>query len=297
MKRIKIFLWAVILGSSLFVASCQEKEDFEDSIFDVEDEELSATGQWIYDNYVTPYNIEVLYEWKGQETDLTKNLTPPKEETVVPFLMVMHYVWISAYLDLEGERRNDVFKPLFPKQVQLLGSSGYNTNGTMAQGTAEGGKKLIMYDLDHFVPDNRTIVKDYVRILHHEFGHLLNQFKEYPMTFKQVTPDSYTATWYNTSPDDAIAAGHITPYAMASPDEDFVETLAIYLTNTPEEWAAMLNAQGVSASGRLSINRKLEIVRTYMQENFDVDINELRDSVLTRMDDIHNGEYGIEGLN
>ncbi len=297
MKRINIFFWSVILGSALLAVACREKDDFERSIFDVEDEELSPTGQWIYNYFVTPYNIEVLFEWRGQETDVDMNLTPPDVATVVPFLRVVRYAWIDVYLDLNGERRNDVFKPLFPKQVQLLGSAGYHTNGTSTQGTAEGGKKLIMYNLDHFDPVDREIVKEYVRIMHHEFCHLLNQFKEYPMTFKQVTPTSYTVNWYNNSDEDARKAGHITPYAMASPDEDFVETLAMYVTNTAEEWANMLNGAGSSGDGRLNIERKLTIVRTYMEENFDVDIDELRASVIARLDDIHQGIYDVEGLN
>lgn len=285
MRKINI-LWICALLVSLTVWAGCEDEKFDKSIYDDQDEELNEVGLWVYDNYVVRYNIEVLYQWRDMESDLSLNLIPPKQEDVVPFLKMMHTGWITPYLELCGKAQ---MKPIFPKQVQLYGSAGYNLNGTVKLGTAEGGKKLILYDLDNFDSNQRSDVKDYIRIMHHEFGHLLNQSKEYPLSFKTITPSSYTTGWYNIGDATAKNSGFVTTYAMSEPDEDFVEVLAEYVTDTPEEWDELL--KGVSAAGLEKIMKKLDVVRTYMEENYGVDIDRLRGVVTERISDVVAGNY------
>jgi substrate import-associated zinc metallohydrolase lipoprotein len=248
-----------------------------------EQKPLSETGRWVYDNFVVRYNIEVIYEWRDGETNQSLNLIPPREQDVVPFMRMLHTGWMMPYIELCGEAQ---MKPIFPKQVQLFGSGGYS-NSTKVQGTAEGGKKLILYDLDNYRSGVREDVKNYIRIMHHEFGHLLNQWKDYPLSFKSITPDVYTQTWYNESA--FLNKGFVSAYAMVEPDEDFVETLAQYVTDTPAEWAELL--AGASAAGLLKIENKLATVRTYMEENYGVDIDLLRALVTQRIDDVTQGNY------
>ncbi|MDL2319759.1 putative zinc-binding metallopeptidase [Alistipes sp. OttesenSCG-928-B03] len=284
MKKINIWLCALLV--SLFIWTGCESDKFDKSIYVIEEEGMGEVDQWVYDNYVTVYNIQVLYYWRDMETNLALNLTPPKKDDVVPFLKMMHTGWITPYIELCGKEQ---MKPIFPKQVQLFGSGGYNTNGTVVQGTAEGGKKLILYDLDNFDMSKREDVKAYIRIMHHEFGHLMNQSKEYPLSFKRITPSSYTTGWYNVGGSTAKNSGFVTNYAMAEPDEDFVEVLAEYVTDTPEEWNELL--EGVSAAGLDKILKKTDIVRTYMEENYGVDIDLLRNMVIARIDDIIAGNF------
>lgn len=293
MKRLSIWLLALLLMQA--AATGCENDKFDKSIYETEPGQLNEVGQWIHDNYVVPYNIEVQYRWRDMETNLTLNITPPDQNDVVPFLKMLHTGWISTYMELCGRQ---MMKPIFPKQVQLFGSGGYNpvTSG-VTQGSAEGGKKLILYALNDYDSTDRESVKYYVRIPHHECGHLLNQAKEYSLAFKKITPSSYSPSGGNRTKSAAHKLGFVTPYGSTEPDEDFVETLAEYVTDTPEEWAALLEdavvVKGTSRdmTAQQYILKKTDMVRTYMKENYGVDIDVLRALVLQRIDDVVAGNY------
>ena len=284
----KYLLYTLILFVLTFwVSSCSEDADFGPTIYDPTTPYLSEVDQLIRKNYVGPHNIEVVYRWKDIETPPDKNLVPPQEDTIVPFLRVVKKGWIDTYVELCG---TTVMNPVFPKQLLLVGSSAYNDDGTETLGTAEGGKKVVLYSLDVFNPLNATNVKKYIRVLHHEFCHILNQKKEYNIAFEQITPSSYTASWTNFKDNTARAAGFVTPYAMAAPGEDFAEMVAEYVTDTPEEWQALID--GVSSNaGRSAINKKLELVRIYMEESWNIKLDDLRKIVNRAIQEITSGNY------
>ena len=59
-----------------------------------------------------------------------------------------------------------------------------------------------------------------------------------------------------------------------------VESYATYITNTPEGWQLILNQAG--ENGTAILNKKLELMKTYFKDNWDLDMDELRDIVLRR---------------
>ena len=63
-------------------------------------------------------------------------------------------------------------------------------------------------------------------------------------------------------------------------NEDFAEIYATYITNTPEGWQLILNQAGENGSAIL--NQKLDLMKTYFKDNWDLDMDELRDIVLRR---------------
>jgi substrate import-associated zinc metallohydrolase lipoprotein len=85
--------------------------------------------------------------------------------------------------------------------------------------------------------------------------------------------DAYTDA---TSIDD----GFISAYASKNSNEDFVEIYSFYITLSPSQWEEKL-ASG-DDEGREIINSKLDIVRSYFDESWGIDIDELRDVILTR---------------
>jgi len=275
------------IAGTVYFGSCSENVDFNPTIYDTDTPYLSDVDRWIRENYIDVFNIDVVYKWSGIETELDKNLVPPREDTVVSFLKVVKKAWLDTYVALCG---GDVIKPVFPKQLLLLGSSSYNTDGTTTEGTADGGKKVVLYSLDQFNPASAANVKSYIRVLHHEFCHILNQKKDYNIAFEQVTPSSYTATWTNNDAKTANAAGFVTPYAMAEPGEDFAEMVAQYVTDTPEEWTALLESISTE-TGKAAIQKKLELVRTYMEESWNMELDELRNLVNQAIQEITEGNY------
>ena len=163
MTRFLLILVLPVLAM-VYLGSCSEDVDFGPSIYDTSTPYLSDVDKWIRENYIGPHNIEVIYKWSDIEAETDKNLTPPRADTVVPFLRVVKKAWLDTYITLCGK---DVMNPIFPKQLLLLGSNAYNTDGTVTQGTAEGGKKIVLYNLDEFdpvVPHLLTVFKNCCKI-------------------------------------------------------------------------------------------------------------------------------------
>lgn len=189
---------------------------------------------WVYDNLTKPFNISVKYKWDQFELELNKDLVPPDEEKVIPVMEAVKQVWIDTYIAEAG----DVFiKTYCPKFFVLCGSASWNTDGTITLGTAEGGRKIVLYVLNDFrtkamadyMPSDSATVKQLFHTIEHEFGHILHQNVLYPEDFKRITPGFYTANWNNVSDNAARRDGFVTAYAMSAPDEDFVEMISMML--------------------------------------------------------------------
>ncbi|MND85187.1 hypothetical protein D3C80_771030 [compost metagenome] len=125
--------------------------------------------------------------------------------------------------------------------------------------------------------------------MHHEFGHILHQTKGYPASFEQITGARYVSdSWSDIYENDADAAalGFVSPYASKEPNEDFVETYSYYITLSPTQWNQRISSGG--AEGKALIEAKLDIVRTYFQNVWNIDLDELRDEILARQADLPN---------
>ena len=76
--------------------------------------------------------------------------------------------------------------------------------------------------------------------------------------------------------------------------------VSIYVTKTAEEWEAMLEEAAGTAKnpqpGRDLIEQKLNIVRSYMEEQWGIDMDELRATILQREADVANGKIDLIDL-
>ena len=129
--------------------------------------------------------------------------------------------------------------------------------------------------------------------MHHEFAHILHQTKNYDPAFDRITENAYIGSdWYMVGANrNAWQQGFVTSYAMSESREDFVENIAVYVTNTEDYWNNML--QNAGESGRALIKQKFEIVYSYMEQTWGINLDELRDIVLHRQDDIANGNVDL----
>ncbi len=307
MKKFLIYTIALTV-SLIYLSSCNDDDMTSGSIYDttLAEEPLNYVEQWLLDSFVIPYNIEVIYRWDDYETDMSKEATAPHEDTIIPFMKVVRKVWIDVYEQLasvpeEGIAGGDVMRPIFPKQFVLIGSEIFNDDGSKTQGAAEGGRKILLNGLDLFNPEDlitmdqgRALNEDnFIHTLHHEFGHILHQKKMFSIAFGEITPTEYTAQWTSESRASARTKGFVSNYAMATTEEDFVETLSIYIINTPENWNAYFGAPDKPnpTTYELLIRQKLGLLRTYMLENWGIDIDVLRDLTLKAINDVQNGNY------
>ncbi len=69
----------------------------------------------------------------------------------------------------------------------LYGSPAYNSNGSITLGTADGGRRVVLYELNDLNFSDPAQVSRKMRTIHHEFTHILNQTISIPPDFEAVT--------------------------------------------------------------------------------------------------------------
>ena len=286
MKHLKILFFVLCVA----VASCKE-DDLSDVDIPGLGRDTWADGPidiWIRDSLTKPYNVAAKYKWDQGELDFSKQLVPPKEEKIIPVLSTIRKVWIDNYVAEAGVL---FMKQLIPKFFVLVGSPSYNTDGTITLGTAEGGRRIVLYVLNDFrtrtmagyQPSDSFNVKEMFHTIEHEFGHILHQNVLYPSDFKRISVGMYTSNWNNVSQVNALADGFITAYAMSAPDEDFVEMISTMLVEGKAGFEAMLagittNGPGgtTPAQARAKLKQKEAIVVAYFKDTWKIDFYSLQ---------------------
>ncbi|MGV3503777.1 MAG: zinc-binding metallopeptidase [Adhaeribacter sp.] len=230
----------------------------------------TALDNWLSQQYVDPYNIEVKYRFDRYEVALNRTLVPPKEVKVMQVMEAIKKTWIEPY---EQQAGPTFIRKLSPKQFVLVGSPQYNTNGTITLGTAEGGRKVVLYRINDFDKADKAQVKEMLHTIHHEFGHILHQTVRYSPDYQRITP-SYTANWADFNLADARSRGYITEYARNNPDDDFVEMVSIMLIEGRQNFDALVN--NAPESGRAALRQKEQMVVAYFKEAWQIDFYELQ---------------------
>ncbi|MBR1755377.1 MAG: hypothetical protein IJ739_02500 [Bacteroidaceae bacterium] len=243
-----------IIGVAAMMAalsSCRTEDEFTDSIFDTtvpDVDETKATypfDQWLYENFVVPYNVDVKYRFDLSASDLSYQLTPADYNRSQLLAHFIRYLFYDVYTGFAGD---DFMKQYGPRIFHFIGSSGFNpTTGSEVLGTASGGVKITLYKINEMKPysegvnydagDIDILNENYFHTMHHEFSHILHQTKSYPVTFGQVTSGSYDPmNWQDRDSVWTHQHGYVTHYASSATYEDFVETLSCIITDTPCRW-------------------------------------------------------------
>ncbi len=357
-----------ILHSS-FLISCSE-DDLGASIYDTTEYPLDRTAYtfpldtFVKKNFLEPYNLKFIYRMEDVGSDMQKNLVPADYEKSVQLAVLTKYLWLDVYAKLAGEK--EVFlKKYSPRIIHVIGSPGYNSDGSKTVGVAEGGIKVTLMEVNSLdvnqIEGDRGLNELFFHTMHHEFGHILDQTSLRPTTFNTISAGLYDAMgWAQKSDTIQASLGFVTPYGSSQASEDWVETLACYVTYDQDRWDELLNsakydweeidysdddykanypqayreylnsyrvktcnydtigylrrtanyefklvrkvvprnANGFVAlnadgtytlstdadniDGRETILQKLDLVRTWLKENWDVDIDDLRREVQTR---------------
>jgi substrate import-associated zinc metallohydrolase lipoprotein len=277
----------------MLMVACSENEELGESIIPDYSRKLNPTEQWLNDNFTKPYNIEVKYRWDDGEVSSAFNLTPPREDLVVPFMQILDSIWVKPYIEVAGE---DFFKKLAPKQFLLIGSASYNSNNTRTLGTADAGRKIVLYDINWIDPGLRPlnandfpyksfrefIIGEYIHVIFHEFAHILHQTIMYDPAFKNVI-SGYTASWTDFTDQQAREKGFISAYSMDNSNEDFVETVSLYIVYSKTEWDGIINSIQ-STTGKQAIITKQQMMARYMKTAYNIDVDVLRTKVQTAID-------------
>lgn len=299
MKKNIIFT-LMLAACGLTFVSCSEDDLSSESIITADKVEKTPLDYWLDANFVEPFNIAVKYRYEYNETNNSYYTVPARYDDAVLMAHILKYCCVDAYVDVAGL---DFTRRYFPKLFYLEGEWHYRNNGTFELGTAEGGRKIFLMGLNYlsgYYSDVETLNYYYMKTIHHEFTHILHQTVEFSAAYQLITPDYKTDKWSNPEFKDYLVRGFISDYAQSNYHEDFAEMVSIYVTKTAEEWEAMLEEAAGTAKnpqpGRDLIEQKLNIVRSYMEEQWGIDMDELRATILQREADVANGKIDLIDL-
>ena len=241
--NLKKYILAALAAPLL--AACSSDE-LGPSIFpEVSDEPDPASytykfDKWLNHNFRDVYNVDFKYLMEDVEADMNYNLVPATYDNARDMALLTKYLWYDSYKELTGE---DFIKSYGPRILHLVGSPAYNPQtGTETLGLAEGGLKVTLFKVNEMdLTDINMLNEYYFRTMHHEFGHILHQTKSYPTEFNLLSTGRYDdGSWQSKQPGLVASMGFITPYASSQAREDFAETIANYLTRTPEQMDLIL---------------------------------------------------------
>ena len=304
-----IYSIAIILAA-LCASSCLHDEIEAESVIKDSTVEQNDFDKWLEANFLKPYNIEFKYRYALNESDMGFYTVPADVESSIIYAHLVKYLCIDTYDEIAGVTFT---RSYFPKMFFLIGTWEYRNNGSIVLGTAEAGKKIMLAGVndlpDVFAYYEGAELDDYlntyyIKTIHHEFTHILNQTKVYSDGFKLITPATYVADACFDTDDYWRGRGYITAYAQSEPREDFAELLSEYVTHTAAWWEEQMQAASdeteivhetdpSAENGATLIKSKIDIVRDYMQSSWGIDIDELRAIINRRMGDVINGKVDL----
>lgn len=274
----KIFKKGIVaLAVITFLASCK-KEGTLNANLDIIDQNIiknkNATDIWLDQNFLNPYNIETKYRYDRFELALSKNITPPLIEQVIPAMETVRDVWIKPF---EAAGGADFIKRISPKQFVLAGSAEYNSNGTITLGTAEGGRKIVLYVLNDFDKTSLPSVTRMIQVIQHEYTHILNQTVDITPEYQTVSRGGYEANWTQRPLTEAYSLGFITQYARVSPLEDFAEQSSNMLMMGRVKYNGIVAS--LPADAQVKLKKKEQYVVDYFKTAFNIDFYQLQAEV------------------
>lgn len=317
----KNILFASLLAALSFgFVSCSDDDLSSESVIVADKVEKTPLDYWLDKNFTAPFNINVKYRYEYNETNNSYYTVPARYDDAVTMAHILKYCCVDAYVDVAGL---EFTRTYFPKLFYFEGEWHYRNNGSFELGTAEGGRKIFLMGMNYlneYKSSREALNTYYLKTIHHEFTHILHQTVEFSTAYQFITTDYKVDKCFNSEFADFLSRGFITDYAQKNYHEDFAEMVSTYVTSTADEWEALLKKASYApvkdkdgnlvydsnglvvadtktkANGRDLIEQKLSIVRSYMQDQWGIDIDELRASILQRENDVVNGKVDLKNL-
>lgn len=308
-------IYIILAFGALILSSCNDRDKLSPvSVIKDSNVEMNDFDMWLESNFLLPYNIEFVYRYRLNESDLGYYTVPADYNSAIIYAHLVKYLCVDTYDEIAGV---NFTRGYFPKMFFLIGTWEYKNNGSIVLGTAEAGKKIMLAgvnDLPYvFKQMSGAELEDhlntyYIKTIHHEFTHILNQTKVFSDAFKQITPSTYVGDACFDTDEYWLGRGYITDYAQSEPREDFAELLSEYVTHSEEWWneqlktatAQLANVQEDNPSatdGAVLIKQKIDVVRDYMLVSWEIDIDKLRNIITRRMGDILAGNVDLNTVN
>ena len=284
LQKITLTLGLTLLAGVFTGCKDMDRPDPNRHVTQVQSQPKTAFDNWLKSHYTDSYNVQYIYTLDDIEADRSRNLAPAKLENSMKLAKIILHAWYGAYDEATG--RVDFMRKTSPRQLLIVGSASWNGDGTITQGTAEGGLKVTLYQANWLnVNDPQALNTTFFKVMHHEFSHILHQNKIWPTTEYDGISEGYAPTsWSNRRQlKDYAPLGFITAYASSQPREDIAEMTACYITFPKSQWDAVMEAAG--EEGRAKLNKKMEIIKTYMKGTWGIDMDQLRTIAQRRLEE------------
>lgn len=274
MKRYLIIIvsfWVVTMSG------CKKDKDLTDQVnkMDFVGDQYTINGsidEWLFKEFAAPYNIRVKYKWDRSELALNKNITPIDEEKVIPLAEYILKYYLEPY---EAEAGTFFIKKYPAKQYIFVGSADYQSNGTVTLGSADEGRKVILYRLNEIDVNKWSEVERMLKTVHHEFAHILDQNKRITTEYGVINKADYIEDlWPNRTDQEVLDLGFITRYAGSKPSEDFAEMVAVLLLYGQDFFESQLAL--ASNTGRAKLRQKEEMVVEYFSSQWGINLRSLQ---------------------
>lgn len=286
-----------VLFLGLILVACSEDDDIassgEDLFPDYEQTELDVQLSEMFEEY----NTRIQYKYiKNYIPSDWYYITPVREEIVLPMSELVVDMWIDP---LEQGSSKEFVTKSFPKMLLYIGSPARRMDGSVIMGEAEGGTLVRFTNINSFKDDDPNWIVGTLHTAYHEYGHIVHQRYGFPDDFRNVTPNTYTRNgWQVVTQREALQKGVVTPYASSSPQEDFVELWAKYISATQEQldnyFIDVIPSDDANSNvvreiekdnlGREILRKKLNILNTYML-SVGLDMNKIRDVFQEKLND------------
>lgn len=263
----------------LSAVSCRKSStlDVDMSKYIVDNPVTTDLDNWITDNLTNPYNIQFQYRYdRILQGDIGKDVSPVKLDKVKPTAQAVINIFLKTYEKVAGI---PFIKTYTPKQFVLFGTPSYNNDGTITLGSADGGRRVILYDLNNLDFNDPAQVSTKMHTIHHEFTHVLNQTIAVQPDFRLVTKADYDQDWTNANNTLALAQslGFISRYARMDYNEDFAETTA-HLLIKGQLWYDSV-ARTAGTDGQTKLKKKEALVVDYFKQYLNINFRDLQNEV------------------
>lgn len=292
MKRYNNIFLAALFGATLLLGGCREEEKIADDLYipglGGEKYAENELDKWLYQNYTLPYNIDVVYRWDAAQTysSLSVQLVPVEFDAVQPMMAALRDVWFEPYIQATGNSQ-DFLKEVAPKKIVLVGSPEYQ-NGSYKLGQAEGGRKILLLNVNNFDASDENELKESLHTIVHEFTHILHQTKLFDKKYQEISTGRYNSNWTLLKDPEARRLGFITSYAMLNKDEDFAEMVSGILVFGYDWFKDTVLAEAEKSTenpnAKADLEAKLAIVESYFKETWNIEF----------FDNETSGEKGLE---
>lgn len=304
----KKYILPFIILAAFTAVSCQQEMLKEESVIKDSTVEMNDFDYWLEANFLKPYNIEFKYRYAMNESEKGYWTVPADIDASIIYAHLVKYLCVDTYDEIAGI---DFTRAYFPKMFFLIGTWEFKNNGSYILGTAEAGKKIMLSGVNEIplwfeaheqgrITDEELaegLSSQYIKTIHHEFTHILNQTKSYPETFGTITSTTYVGDACFDTDSNWLGRGYITAYAQSEHREDFAELLSEYITHDAAWWTAqlkeareqhdaVLQKDPNAPYGDETITSKMEIVAAYMQDSWGINVDDLRDILNRRFKDV-----------